>query len=79
MTCQQVGYSWLTQWNQQLIYLTLLNHIYYSVDGWCAQSDWHPGPKVSWIWNDQGHLIFVIAQHPFHMNPYDNVTQGSGE
>ena len=72
-------YSQPTQWNQQLIYLTLLNYIYDSVDDHCAQSDWHLEPNVSWIWNNWGHLIFIVALHPFHLNPYDNVIQGSGK
>ena len=66
MTCQQVGYSQSTQGNRQFIYITLLNHIYDSVNVWCAQSDWHPGPKVNWIWNDQGNLVFIVALQPFH-------------
>ena len=79
MTCQQLGYSQPIQWNWQLISLTLCNYIYYLVDGWCAQNDWYLGSKVSWIWNDQGHLIFIVGPHSFHVNPYDNIAQGSGE
>ena len=79
MTCQQVGYSQPIQRNGQLIYPTLYDHVYDSVNGQCAQNDWHPESKGSWIWNDQGHLIFVIAPHSFHLSPYDNVAQGSGE
>ena len=73
VTRQQVGYSQPIQWNGQLIYLTLCNHVYDSVDSQCAQNDWHFGAKVSWIWNDQGHLVFIVAPLPFHLNPYDDI------
>ena len=53
--------------------------IYDSIDGQCPQNNWHPGSKVSWIWNEQGHLNLVITPYPFHLNPSDNLSQGSGE
>ena len=35
-------------------------------------------PKVV-VSSDQGHLILIIALHPFYLNPYDNVAQGLRE
>ena len=66
-------YSWPIQGSQQLIYFALFDHIYDLIDGQYAQSKWHSVSKDSWIWYDQGHLIFVIASHPFNLRPYDNV------
>ena len=39
MACQQVRLSQLIQGSQQLIYFTLLDHIYDSIDGQYAQSN----------------------------------------
>ena len=79
VTCLQVGYAQPIQGNWQFIYLTLFDHVYNSIDGWCVQYDWHMGSTVSWSWNDQGHFIFIEAPGSRHLNPYDNVAQGLGE
>ena len=77
--CQQAGYPWPIQGSQQLIYFTLFDHIYDPIDGWHAKSNWHSGSQGSWIWYDQGHLIFIIALYSFYLNPYDNIAPGLGE
>ena len=76
MANQQAGYPWPIQGGQQLIYFALFDYIDDSVNGGCAQSNWHSGSKGSWICYNQGHLIFVIASHPFYLNPYNNVAPG---
>ena len=36
-------------------------------------------PRVNGTQDDQGHLILIVASHPFYLNPYDNIAQGSRE
>ena len=76
---QQAGYPWPIQGSQQLIYFILFDHIDNSINGGCAQSNQHSGPKGSWIWHDYGQLVFIIASHLFYLNPYNNVALGLGE
>ena len=78
MAYQQLGYPWPIAGSQQLVYFIFFDHDD-PVNGQCTQSDWHLGSKDSRIWFDEGHLICVIALNSFHLNPYDNITQGSGE
>ena len=49
------------------------------MDGGCTQSNWYSKSKASRVWNDQGHLIFIVAPNSFHLHPYDDVTQVQGE
>ena len=74
-----MGYSWPIQGNQKLICFTLFDQIYDLIDGWCAKSNQHLGSNVGLILYNQGHLNFIIASHPFYLNPYNNIAQGLEE
>ena len=78
IACRQVGYSWPIQGSWQLIYCTLFDHVYDSIDGWCAQSNQYLESKGSWMWYNEGHLIFIVDSYPFYLKLYNNVAPGFG-
>ena len=76
---KQLGYSWSGQGKQQLITFTFLDHVDDPIGVGCIQSNQYSGFKASRIWYDWCHLIFLAALNTFHLNTYDDVTQGPGE
>ena len=79
MVCQQMGYLWPIQGNQQLIYFTLFHHVYDLIDGQLPRVTGTCNPKIvktttiTVIWSS------FVASHPYYLNLYDNIAQGASK